>query len=326
VPNSGATVDLSSFLVAPTKIVPGTNSTALIWQLSLAPGDVQQITWQSNTSSLAPAESQQVALGASIQFTPPGSPATTLTLPGLNVVALEAPQSVQIPLVVRSAQALAITQASDDAANAGNSQLSGTLSQLGDTVSQLQTTPADPNLLSNTQFLLSNAASEVAGDPNLASFSTSLAALVTDANSGDVTDLLAGMPTFFKNLDATLTVEAAEQFTVSVSPSDVDLPALANQQKTLTVTLTDTGPDPVTLNLSTSALPTGVTATLGQPQVTLQPGKSQNVSLTLTSNLVSTHIFTLNVQAADSTDSTAATISHNSTAVVAVRPPRSPMC
>ncbi|HEV3344414.1 MAG TPA: DUF4214 domain-containing protein [Pirellulales bacterium] len=318
VPNTGATIDLNSFSTPPTSITPGTNTTALVWKLSIAPGANQQITWQSTTSNLLPGQIQQVATGGSLQFTEGGTN-ETITLPALNVVAIEAPQTVQIPLLVRSAQTVAISQASVDAASAGNSQLAGTLSELSDTISLLQATPTDPNPLSRTQLLLNNLSPELAADPALAQFVTQLAPLQADAKSGDVTDLLAGMPTFFKNVDAVLAVEAAEQFTVSVSPNEVDLPALTNQQKSLTVTVTDTGPDPVTLNLSTGSLPTGVTANLGQTQLTLQPGGIQNVTLTLTSNLVSTHIFMLNVLATDSTDSTLATVVHNGTAIVAVR-------
>ena len=197
--------------------------------------------------------------------------------------------------------------------------MSGTLSELSDTISLLQTTPTDPNLLSRTQLLLNNLAAELSADPVLAPTTSQLAPIQTDAKNGDVTDLLSAIPPFFSNVGKLLAVEAAEQFTVTVAPDEVDLPALTGQQKSLTVTVTDTGPDPVTLNLSTGALPTGVTAALGQTQLTLQPGASQNVSLTLTSNLVSTSIFQLVVNAADSTDSTLATVVHNGTAIVAVR-------
>ncbi|HWB12842.1 MAG TPA: DUF4214 domain-containing protein [Pirellulales bacterium] len=318
VPNTGATINLNSFSTPPTQIVPGANSTALIWKLSLAPGDNQQITWQSTTSDLLPGEIQQVATGASVQFTESGT-SESITLPALNVVAIEAPQSVQIPLLVRSAQTVAISQAAVDAGSAGSSQLAATLSELSDSISQLQTTPSDPNLLSRTRLLLNNLSPELAADPALAPFVAQLAPLQADANSGDVTDLLAALPTFFQNVDAVLAVEASEQFTISVSPNEVDLPALANQQKNLTVTVADTGPKPVTLTLSTGALPNGVTANLGPTQITLQPGASQTVPLTLNSNLVSTHIFTLDVKATDSTDSALATVSHDGTAVVAVR-------
>jgi uncharacterized repeat protein (TIGR01451 family) len=318
VPNSGAKIDLTSFSAPPTRIVPGPNSTALIWKLSLTPGASQQITWQSTTGDLLPGQIQQVATGASLQFTEDGTN-QSITLPALNVVAIETPESVQIPLLVRSTQTVAISQASVDAASAGNSQLAGTLSELSDTISQLQTTPTDPNLLSRTQLLLNNLGPELAADPALAGFVSQLAPIQADAKSGDVTDMLAALPTFFKNVDAVLAVEATEQFTVSVSPGEVDLPALANQQKSLSVTLTDTGPDPVRLTLSTGTLPSGVTAMLGQSQVTLQPGASQTVPLMLTSNLVSTHIFTLDVHAADSADSTLATVAKDGTAIVAVR-------
>ena len=318
VPNTGATINLNSFSTPPTSITPGSNSTALVWKLSIAPGDNQQITWQSTTSSLLPGQVQQVAMAGSVQFTENGTN-ETIALPALNVVAIEAPQTVQIPVLVRSAQTVAISQASVDAGSAGNTQLSGTLSELSDTVSLLQATPTDPNLLSRTQLLLNDLSPELTADPVLAPTTSQLVPIQTDANKGDVTDMLTAIPPFFSNVDKLLAVEAAEQFTVTVAPNEVDLPALTGQQKTLTVTVADTGPDPVTVNLSTGALPTGVTAALGQSQITLQPGASQNVSLTLTSNLVSTNIFTLNVQAADSTDSTLATVVHNGTAIVAVR-------
>ena len=316
VPNTGATIDLNSFSTPPASITPGTNSTALVWKLSLAPGDNQQIT--STVNNLQPGQVQQVATGGSVQFVA-GGQNESITLPPLAVAAVEPPQSVQIPLLVRSAQTVAVSQSSVDAGSAGNSQLATTLSELADAVSQLQATPTDPNLLSRVQLLLGDTSNELAADPALKQFVSQLQPLQTDAKSGDVAGMLAALPGFFKNVDAVLAVEEAEQFTVSVSPNEVDLPALANQQKSLSVQLTDTGPDPVTLTLSAGALPSGVTAALGQTQVTLQPGASQTVPLTLTSNLVSTKIFTLDVHAVDSTDSTLASVAHDGTAIVAVR-------
>ncbi|HEU5430217.1 MAG TPA: hypothetical protein VFU81_01060, partial [Thermomicrobiales bacterium] len=264
---------------------------------TLAPGESKTITITVTPAATAALNSTLLTT-ITADFGPAGNPQTASAL---------------VSLLVRSAQTVAISQASIDATSAGNAQLGGTLAAVGDAVSQLQASPADANLLSRVQLLLNNLSAELAADPALAALVAQLAPLQADANSGDVAGLMAALPAFFQNVDAVLAVEANEQFTISISPNEVDLPALANQQKTLSVQITNTGPAPETLNLSAGALPGGVTADLAQAQITLQAGETQKVNLTLTSNLVSTKVFTLDVHAA------ATATQHDATAVVAVR-------
>jgi uncharacterized membrane protein len=300
----------------------GTTTTLTLTNVGNVPETVTLAATAPGTLTVAGLTTQTLAVGQSVNetitFTPAAAAALNSTL-ATTITATYGPAgntqtaSVEVDLLVRSAQTVAISQSSVDANSAGNTQLGGTLSELSDTIALLQATPTDANLLSRVQLLLKNLNAELSADPALASLAPQLASILADANSGDVAALLAALSAFFNSLDGVLAIEAMQQFTVTVTPGEVDLPALANQQKTFAVQITDTGPDAVSLNLSTAALPSGVTASLGQTQITVQPGATQTVNLTLTSNLVSTKVFTLDVHAA------ASVVAHDGTAVVAVR-------
>ncbi len=317
VPTTGATLDTGSFDVAPNQIITGASSEQLIWDLNLDAGVSQQITWSSTIASLQAGQVQQVALGGTLSFANNGSSVET-ALPALAVAALPTEQSTTIDLQVVSAQVLALSQAASAASeitsNNNDVQLGQTLTQLQSFINQLQTAPTDATVLSDVQLELNNTSTllRVSQDPNLTPLVTPLQTLQNDANSGNVSGLLADLPAFFNNLTSILTVEATEQFTISMTPTSVDLGT--GQSQVFPVQLTNVGPDPVTVMLTAANVPTGVTATFAQTQVTLAVGATQTVNLTLTQTQEVNVVFVLAVTAA------ASVAQQTVTAVVTIHP------
>jgi uncharacterized membrane protein len=220
--------------------------------------------------------------------------------------------STQADVLVRSPQTVAVSQAAVAATQGNNSDLAANLSSLGDIIAQLQATPTDPGSCGRATFLLGNLSALLSADPALASFVSQLQPLQAKASACDGTGLLALVPAFFNSLTSTLAIEATQQFTVTVSPNEVDLQP--GQGQNFSVQLTNTGSDSVSLTLSTPGLPNGVTANLGQTQVALAAGATDTIPLTLSQTLVSSKIFTLDVTAA------ASVAQQTATAVIAVRP------
>jgi hypothetical protein len=303
VPITGATLNTGSFSIAPNQIIAGANSEQLIWNLNLAAGTLQQITWSSTIANLQAGQVQTVALGGLLTFVNNGNNVQT-ALPALAVAGLPTEQSTGIDLNVVSAQVLALSQAATAAgevtSNSNDQNLGQTLTTLESFINQLQTTPTNTTALSDVQFELNNVGRvlTVSEDPNQTALVSALQPLQNEANSGDVTDLLADLPTFFNNLASILTVEATEQFTISMTPTSVDLGT--GQSQVFPVQLTNAGPDAVTVMLSAANVPTGVTATFAQTQVTLAVGATQTVNLTLTQTQEVNVEFTLAVTAAAS--------------------------
>jgi uncharacterized membrane protein len=219
--------------------------------------------------------------------------------------------TAQVALLVRSPQTVAISQATVAASQANNNQLSNVLSELADSVSQLQTTPNDATLLSRVQFLLGNLSTLLSADPALTSFVSQLLPIQAKANSGDVAGMLALLPTFFSSLSGTLSVEASQQFSVSLSPNYLDMQTGGSH--VLQVQLTNVGNDPVPLTLATPNLPAGMTASFSNTHVTLAVGATDTETLTLTATTLANKVFTLDVSAA------ASLVQRTATAVVAVR-------
>ncbi len=302
VPNA-VTVTANSFNTPPTEIVTGTSSETLTWDVELAAGGSQEITWQTTVNNLQPGQVQPVVSGATVQYTDQ-SVNYQITLPALTVGEVPTTQSATIPVQVVSVQVLALSQAataaSEVASDSNDVQLSQTLTALQSFVVQLQTTPTDATALSDVQFELGNVSTllTVSDDPNLTALVAPLQTLQNDASAGNVSGLLAALPTFFNNLTNILTVEATEQFTISMTPASVDLGT--GQSQVFPVQLTNTGPDPVALTLSAANVPTGVTAAFAQTQVTLAVGATQTVDLTLSQTQEVNAVFTLAVTAAAS--------------------------
>jgi uncharacterized membrane protein len=86
--NTGVSIVPGSFSVAPTRVIPGTDSDTLVFDLALtADAPSQTITWQSTVSGLQPGEAREVTLGTTIDFTSQGTPGQVALPP--TVVAAE---------------------------------------------------------------------------------------------------------------------------------------------------------------------------------------------------------------------------------------------
>jgi hypothetical protein len=253
----------------------------------------------------------------SISLTPAGSSALNSLL-SATIAATYGPTSTpsssttELFLTVRSAQVVAVQQASAAAASAQNTELSSSLSDLADAMASLQSNPTDASSLARVNLLLGDLNTLLQADPAAAASTAGLQPLMSAAATGDVSGLFAQAPTFFASLSSLLAQEAAQQFTMTVSPAEIDLQP--GQGTTLSLELTSQGTAPTSLTLGTAALPAGVTAAFGQPTVTLNPGQSVSVPITLSQSLQTTKVFTLGVTAK------ASLVQHTASAVVAVRP------
>ena len=263
--------------------------------LTIAPGATQTET-VTITPSASAALNQTLTTTITAIYGPSASPLTT---------------GVDIGLLVRSAQAVAVSQAAIAAGSANNTQLSSVLTDLANTLALLQTATS-PALFTEAQTDLGNLNALLSADPALASFASQITPLIHDAQSGDLTDLLANVASLFNSITGVLNQEATEQFTASLSSSEVDLQPGAGQ--TLTLTLTNTGTDAESLKLSVGNLPTGATVQLGQSNVSLAPGASTTVTVALTQDIQSSTLFNLQVTAA------ASVVSQVASAVVSIRP------
>lgn len=216
----------------------------------------------------------------------------------------------QLRVRVRSVEAAAIDAAGVAAGQGNNLPLAAVLTDLGDAVAQLQTTPSDAATLGRVQFLLGNLDTLLVADPALAPFVAQLQPIHASATAGDVSGLLAQVPTFFGGVTGVLVVEAKEQFSVSLTTTTIDVEP--GQSKDLAVKLVNTGNDPVTLTLSAPGLPAQVTADFSHAQVVLPAGATATETVALGNTLVSSKLFRLNVTAAT-------LVQHTTTSVVAVR-------
>jgi uncharacterized repeat protein (TIGR01451 family) len=321
--------------------VPAVDSVALtsnVAQVSSTPGtpvdatlSLQNTGNADETVTLAASGSAEVTVGGLNQELVPRN--QTVTVPITLTPAASAPlnstldttitatfgptanpqtTSATISVQVVSQQVVALAQAANAAGQANNSQLADNLTNLQNAVAQLQTTPTDATALGQVQLQLANLNTLLGADPALAFLQAPLQALQAEANAGNVSGLLNGLPGFFGTLSNILTVEATEQYTVSLSPTTVDLQT--GQSQTVQVQLTNTGTNDVPLTLSTSGVPTGVTAQLAQTQLVLPAGQTQTVNVTLTQTQDINTVFALKVTAA------AAVVQQSATAGVAVRP------
>lgn len=219
---------------------------------------------------------------------------------------------VEVDLLIRSEQTIAASQAAAAADEAGNAALGNVLRQLADLFAQLEASPDAPALCQRAEFLLDNLEILLGADLALAALVPQLQPLQDAAATCDEAALLALVPGFFNNLADALEILASEQFTIALSPAQVDLQP--GQGKVFSVQLANTGDDPVTLTLSSGPLPGGVTLGFSQTQVTLAAGETASVTASLSQSLIAAKVFRIEVGAA------ATLARHTATAVVAVRP------
>ncbi len=282
--------------ITPSTTLPTGLASAGLTAMTLAPGQSTSENFTLTPASSAAFNSMLLAL-INANYGPASAPLTT---------------STKVSLTVRSPQVLALQDASNAANRGPDSQLASNLSELSDALALLQTTPTDPAALSRVQFLLDNLSPLLQADPALASFVTQFQPVLTASQAGNVSGLLAQSTSFFNTLSPVLEQEADQQFTMALTPGEVDLePGVG---KSFSVQLTDTGPDSETLSLGVGTLPVNVSASLGQSQVTLAPGETTTVTLTMSDTLVSAKLFNLQVNAAETL------VHHSATAVVSVEP------
>src|SRR6185312_699865 len=231
-----------------TAATPSGLTAGSLAQITLAPGASQTETLTLTPGASAPLN-QTLAATINASYGPSGSPATTAAIVGL---------------LVRSAQTVAVSQASIAANAANNAPLSSVLSDLASTLASLQTATS-PALFLEAQTDLGNLGTLVSADPALASFATQIQPLLTAARSGDLNGLLANATTLFNSITGVLNQEAAEQFTASLSPADADLQP--GQGKSFTLHLTNLATDSETLNLSVGTVPVDTSVQLGQSTI-----------------------------------------------------------
>ena len=318
-------IDAVSLSASPTAVgaTPGTSATTTLTLVNS--GNVPE------TVTLAAAVPAGVtASGLATMTIQPGQSATeTLTLTPAATATLNStltttitatfgssatPQTTtaSVDLTVRSAQVVALQNAANAAKGGPDSQLATNLSDLTEALVQLQTAPSNPAALSRVQFLLGNVNTLLQTDPALAGLGTQLLPVIAAASAGDVAGLLAQSTTFFNALSPVLTQEADQQFTLAMTPTQVDLePGVG---KTFSVQVSNTGPDQETIDLGVGTLPAKVNAVLGQSQVTLAPGASTTVALTLSDTLVSAKLFNLQVTGAETL------VHHSATSMVSIEP------
>jgi uncharacterized membrane protein len=286
--NVSETVSLSA--ATPSGLTAGS-----LPNLTLAPGASQTETVTLTPDASAPLN-QSLEATITASYGPSASPVTT---------------GAVVDLLVRSTQTVAVSQAAVAANSASNTGLTSVLLDLADTLASLQTS-ASAALFAEAQTDLGNLNTLLAIDPALASFTSQVQPLIAAAQSGNLNGVLANAAGLFNSITGVLNQEAAEQFTATLSPSEADLPP--GQGQTFTLQLANTGSDAETLNLSVGNLPSGATAQLGQSRVSLAPGASASVSVTLTQSIQSSTIFTIPVTAS------ATVVSHVASAVVSIRP------
>ena len=286
--NVSETVTLST--TTPAGLTAGSLGT-----VTLAPGATQ-----TETLTLTPDASatlnQTLATTITASFGPSSTPVTTTD---------------EIDLLVRSAQTVAVSQAAIAAGSANNTQLSSVLTDLGNTLASLQTA---------TSSALFTEAQNRSRESEHTSERRSGFALAHHAASADHHGRERGQSRRHAVGDhqpvqqrhGVLNQEASEQFTASLSPTEVDVQP--GQGQTLTLTLTNTASDAETLNLSVGNLPTGATVQLGQSQVNLAAGASTTVPVTLSQTIQSSTVFTLDVTA------NAGVVQQSASAVVSITP------
>ena len=274
---------------------PGGLAAGSLTPVTIAPGASQTETLTLTPAAGAPLN-QTLAAAITASYGPSGSPLTT---------------GATVDVLVRSAQTVAVSQASIAANSANNPQLSAVLSDLADTLASLQTATSGA-LFAEAVSDLGNLGTLLSADPALASFVQQLQPMITAAKADDLAGMLSPAQALFNQITGVLNVEATEQFTIALTPAESDLDL--GQGATFSVQLTDTGSDPETLNLTAGALPAGVSVAFGQDSVSLTPNQTVTVSATLTQTLQSTAYFELNVTAA------ATVAQHTDSAMIAVRP------
>ncbi len=266
--NNGVAIVPNSFSLAPTTITAGATSETLTWDLGFSAGNMSQtITWQSSVTGLQAGQSLTVAQGGTVQFTNLGTTGT-LNLPaqfvageqiiGLNptteTVAPAAAASYDVEL--QNPTAIAVTY---------------TLSVQGVParwINLASSVPVAAGATVDVPFVLTSDSFAATGD-----YGFSVTASGNNGADGSVQGdlVLQGQPT----------PPDTQSHGVVATLTPAQATAGEGTAASFTVAVTNTGSATDTFALSVSGLPTGFTATLAQPSVTVPPGAGNFVDVSL---------------------------------------------
>ncbi|HWB10387.1 MAG TPA: DUF4214 domain-containing protein [Pirellulales bacterium] len=283
VPTHGLSVVPASFSILPTGTTTGADAETFTWTLNLAPGAVEQITWQTNIGDLQANQVQPVATGATVQFATGGSN-QTLSLPGLNVAGVATPTTLVIPVQVAVPGAAAIANASTTATALGMTDLAARLGDLSTALTNLVETPTNVAYKSQALAALASILSLMANDPNLEQFVAPLTAardqLVAASSAADIQAAVVNLGGVLTNFDELVTELEQSNVRITLIPSSiVAQPGVAQN---FDVRLQNMGTQTTTYDLSVSGLPASVTSQFDNTSVTIAPGQTADLALTLT--------------------------------------------
>ncbi|HVX12981.1 MAG TPA: DUF4214 domain-containing protein [Pirellulales bacterium] len=283
VPTNGVSVVPGSFSITPTSMATGANTDTLTWNLNLAPGVSQQITWQTNISDLQADQVQPMVTGTSVQFAT-GTTSQTLSLPELDVAGVATPATAAITVEVAVPGAVAISNASTAATALGMTDLATQLGNLSTALTNLVETPSNANYKSQALAALASILSLMANDPNLEQF---VAPLTAARNQLAAANTPADIQAAIVNLGGVLTnfgelVTELEQSNVHVTLIPSSVVAQPGVPQSFDVRLQNVGTQTTTYDLSVSGLPGSVTSQFSSSSITLNAGQTEDVTLTLT--------------------------------------------
>ncbi len=279
--------------------------------LSAAPPTGVTLNGLPSTVALAQGETKTFPLTLNVSSSAALNTTLTTTITAtLAGASSENKPSTTIQLSIRSAAVVSVEQAAVKAANANHSQLAGVLSQLSDTLGQWQANPTDARLCERAQLQLDNVKAMLAATPSLARFAPQIDALLAQTANCNVAGLLPLLTSLFADISAVF--EFTQALTLSLAPARVTLEP--GQGQSFNVRLENQGNQTLDVSLALGSVPSGVTASLNQTQVSLAPNTARTIPLTLSQTPTSTQVFALAVTA------TSGVVSQSAFAHVAVRP------
>jgi uncharacterized repeat protein (TIGR01451 family) len=283
VSTNGVSIVPTSFSILPTSTIAGANSETFNWNLDLAAGEIQQITWETNVDNLQANEVQTIVTSANVQFTN-GAVSQTISLPGLNVVGVPTPVTLVIPVQTAVPGAVAITNAMAAATALGMTGLATQLGDLSTALTNLVESPTDAMYKSQALAALASILSLMANDLNLEEFVAPMTAARDQLAAANTT---SDIQTAVVNLGGVLTnfgtlVTDLEQSNVQVTLIPSSVVAQPGVAQNFDVRLQNLGTQATTYDLSVSGLPASVTSQFAQSSVTINPGQTVDAMLTLT--------------------------------------------
>jgi uncharacterized membrane protein len=288
--NIGVAVVPGSFSLAPTQLIDGPTFQTLVCNVTLAPGAIRTITWQSTLSTLQAGEVRAVTLATTIQQ----GTGPSFSLAPLSVAGASPVQTLQFPVQVVVPGAAAIANASVAAGQLGKTDLAARLNDLSIALTNLVQNPTSAVYKSQALASIDAIGVLANADPILAGSTGGLAAaraeLAAASTSVAILTAINDLANALSSLAGALADDTAHGFNFNLSPSSTV--ALLGAPATILLMLQNTGTQATTYDLSVSGLPAKVTAVFvqnSQPitSVTLQPGQvifggPNGVSLLLT--------------------------------------------